>query len=69
VADGGNQTRVAVGSGVFVGMTGVDVAIHTSIAEQEVIHVIARSDAKTVRRSKEHARNDIMKVQKFMNIL
>ena len=46
VADGGNQFIVAVGSGVSVGMTGVDVASHASMPEQDVNNVIARAKMK-----------------------
>ena len=44
VADGGNQTIVDVGGGVSVTGMGVDVASHTSMAEQEVNTVMARRD-------------------------
>jgi hypothetical protein len=46
VTDGGNQSIVAVGSGVSVGITGVGVANHASIAEQDMRKFARRVEIK-----------------------
>jgi len=43
VADGGNQIRVAVGSGVDVGTTGVEVMSKLSREEHDINNVIIKS--------------------------
>lgn len=46
VADGGNQLIVAVGSGVSVGLTGVEVASHASMPVQAESHPARRVERK-----------------------